>query len=265
MRRFGKVDVTNNLLQLRTKSGRNMKKFLASFAVGALLLTASLADEIKLPHVTVYGTARTEVTPDEMIWALRVENKGAVLEEVANEHAKHTEALLTFLKAGKVDEKTLQTSRMEFGQNWEYRSNTRIREGYFAATAVTFKIKDFGRYENLWLGLAKMPVVSVESVSYDHSKRIEFRNETRQKAVLAAREKAVTLAKTLGSDIAEPLSLEEDLQTSEGWSANLAANNVANVKPGSDEAELGSAGLSLGTIPITARVKASFRLVTSPK
>ena len=124
----------------------------------------SAADEIELPHVTVYGTARTEVTPDEMIWALKVEDKGDVLEGVANEHAKHTEALLTFLKAGKVDEKTLQTSRMEFGQNWEYRSN-----------------------------------------------------------------------------------------------------NVVNLMAGSDEAELGSAALSLGTIPVTARLKASFRLVTSPK
>ena len=40
------------------------------------------------------------------------------------------------------------------------------------------------------LGLAAIPDVSVEGVTYDHSKRIEFQNETRRKALLKAKEKA---------------------------------------------------------------------------
>ncbi len=242
-----------------------MKETILSILSATLVAVASFADDIQLPHIMVYGTATTEVTPDEMIWSVKVQNMGASLEAVANEHTKNVGAVLRFLKESKVDDKTLQTSRMEFGENWEYRSNSRVREGYFASTSVSFKITDFELYEKLWIGLARMSAVSVEGVTYDHSKRIEYRNETRQKAVLAAKEKAITIAKSLGAEIGEPLLVEEDIAASEGWSGNLAVQAVNNLSAIRDEERGGHGALSPGTIPIRARVKAAFRLVAIPK
>jgi uncharacterized protein YggE len=89
------------------------------FLLGVLSASSVLADEGQPPHITVFGTATAEVIPDTMVWFLNVENKGSTLENVAGEHTKAVQAALDFLKKSKVDEKTIQSSRTEFGQNWE--------------------------------------------------------------------------------------------------------------------------------------------------
>src|SRR6266481_4837507 len=79
----------NRVLRLKTMFRRKvMKKTIITFAISSLLVIHGFADEIQLPHITVYGTATTEVVPDQMIWSVKVQNKGAVLETVASDHTK---------------------------------------------------------------------------------------------------------------------------------------------------------------------------------
>ena len=240
-----------------------MKNVIAMIFAVLLAVTSVSADGVQLPHISVYGTAVTEVVPDEMIWSLKIENKGGDLEAVAREHGKQVEAVLKFLKESKVDEKSLQTSGMRFGENWEYRGSSRVKEGYVASTDIAFKMRELDKYSALWLGLAKSTAVTVESVNYEHTKRIEYRNETRQKALLAAKEKASVMAATLGAEIGEPLAVEEDMAVSEGWQGNYARNTSNVVRSLNADDEISSEGLSPGTISIKARVRISFRLMTT--
>ena len=242
-----------------------MKTPFASFLAFTLATTIACADEIQLPHITVYGTAMTEVVPDEMIWSVEVKNKSMGLEAAATEHGKTVQAVLSLLKESKVDEKTIQTSQMEFGENQEYTSSSWVKSGYFAKTEISFKVTNLDLYKKLWVGLAKISGVSVQSVAYDHSKRIDYRNETRQKALKAAQEKASAMAKVLGSEIGEPLLVEEDLSVSEGWQGNYANNTINNLRTVDNGNTREVTQLSLGTIPIQARVKVSFRLLAVPK
>jgi uncharacterized protein YggE len=230
--------------------------------IGALVALSAAADEAPFPHITVYGTATTEVVPDQMVWSLRVENKGPVLKTVAGEHAKTVQEVLAFLKQSKVESKELQTSRMQFSENWEYRSSSRVREGYTASTAISFKTTDLDLYASLWQGLADMKVVSVQGVTYDHTRRIEIQNETRDKAIRAAKDKARASAGTLGVAIGAPLLLEEDLSASEGWEVNMGAAMLSNARVSvSGEGQGPMAAIAPGTIPIRIRVKAAFQLL----
>jgi hypothetical protein len=239
-----------------------MKKSIISGLLSVLIANAACGEEISPPHVTVFGTATIEVIPDQMVWSLKIESKGPMLDVVAGEHAKAVEAVLNLLKDAKVEGKVIQTSHMEFGENREYRDSKWVKEGYFAATSVSFKITDFELYQKLWLGLAKIPQVSVESVEYDHTRRIEYQNETRQKAVLAAREKAAAMARALGSEIGDPLLLDEDVAEESHWGSNSARNNLRVI---SNDEEPQAQSLALGTIPIKTRVRASFRLMKRQK
>src|ERR1700683_4433941 len=108
-----------------------MKKIMLVLLAVATAIPASAA-EIQLPHVTVYGTATAEVTPDKLVWSVKVQNKGPALDIVAGEHNKMVQATMQLIKDAGVDEKSLQTSSMEFGQNWEFKGNSRVQEGYFA-------------------------------------------------------------------------------------------------------------------------------------
>ena len=238
-----------------------MKNVISSVIISGLLAISAYADEPPFPRITVYGTATIEVVPDQMVWSLRVENKGSALKAVASEHTKSVQQVLEFLKKSKVDPKALQTSRMQFAENWEYRSSARAREGYVASTEISFKTSDLELYEQLWQGLADISAVSVQGITYDHTKRIDFQNQTREKAILAAKEKAAASAKTLGAEIGAPLLLEEDLSASEGWqmsTSNVALNNL-RVAGGEERSPLEA--LAPGTIPISIRVKAAFQLL----
>jgi uncharacterized protein len=229
--------------------------------VGTLALATVLsAAENELPGVTVFGTATTQVTPDRMVWNIIVYNRGPKLPSVAEQQAKLVQQVLSFLKQHGVKDSDLQTSQMEFGENWEYKNQSRVKEGYFASTQISFRTSDLAAYKPLWLGLAEVPGVTVEGVYYDHSKRIAYQNESRQKAVLAAKEKAAALAKTLGSEIAEPVRIEEDLSVNNVWSASQSVSSNSSVNAGERGAE--QEALAPGTIPIRTRVKVTFRLIT---
>lgn len=236
-----------------------MKKLIFAMAVSIIGAVCAHPEDSQPPHITVFGTATTEVVPDQMRWFLHVENRGPSLDSVAAEHASVVGSVLELLKKSKADQKSVQTSRMEFGENWEYRNNSRVREGYIASTDISFKLTDFDSYMPLWSALSRNSAVSVTSVSYDHTQRIQYQNRTRENAAAAAREKAKTLARALDAEIQEPLAIEEEL-VSEGWQAgNRLANNVRSVDTSGGEP---ANALAPGTIPITIRVKVTFRLLT---
>jgi hypothetical protein len=230
---------------------------LIALASTALASTA-LAHDNPLPNVTVYGTATTEVTPDLMNWQLTVTNKGQDLASVADDHGGIVAGVLKLLKDNGIDEQKVQTARMEFGENWEYRNNSRVKEGYYASTSVSFEVSNFDLYRSLWTGLAQIKNVSIDFVGYDHSKRIDYQNETRIKALKAAKEKAKALAETLGSDIGEPLLIEEDAGSQSMYPVPTYSNSLSSV----ESTDGGSEGIAKGKIPIKIRVKASFRLIT---
>ncbi len=234
---------------------RPVRRILQSLSIALLFCTALYAEDIDLPHVMVSGTATMEVPPDEMIWSLDVKNEGADLPAVAEEHSKIVGEVLQFLNTQMLPKESIQTSRMEFGVGWRFEDRSRIKDGYYSSTHISFKLKAFDKYRKLWIGLSKFSSVSVTDVSYDSSKRIEYQNEARKKALLAARKKAESLARTLGSEIGEPLMIEEDFPGS-SWHPGNATIEV----PWS---EANSGGLlALGSIPIQTTVKVAFRLIT---
>ena len=234
-----------------------MKAILLAIAVLVKPMASSAAD-VALPHVTVYGTATTEVTPDLMNWRLKVRNQEAGLEKVAQAHSASVKLILDYLKLQKLPKDSVQTSGMEFGENWVYKDRTKVKEGYLASTDISFKIIDLKKYKDLWIGISRLQNVSLTGVYYDHSKRIEYRNETRKKALLAAKKKAEALALALGSKIGKPLFIEEELIRYPVSGANFS-NSITTEQGG---AAAGNTSLAPGQIPLTMQVRVSFLLVT---
>ena len=122
-------------------------------------------------------------------------------------------------------------------------------------------ITELEKYASLWAALAAIDSVSIDRVYYDHSKRIEHQNETRQQALLAARAKAKALAETLGSQIGEPLIIEDNSR----FRDDLVSPTYSSTRGVTDNDSGDGYGIALGRIPIRMRVKATFRLITQEK
>ena len=245
----------------------NVKKILLLLGIIFLPSLDSLASESQ-PHVTVYGTATTSVAIDEMNWRIRINHKNPSLEEVAKAHNSTVKEVLDFLIDNELPEHCIQTSGMEFGEYFvTSKLKGRIREGYQASSNINFKVamtstndNDLDRlnftskYKELWTRISRMENVSLNGITYDNSKRIKHQNETRKKALLAAKEKAETLAITLDSEIGKPLFIEEER-------FGYPRNNFNNVYATNEQAVINDA-FAPGQIPITVQIKASFSLVT---
>ena len=217
------------------------------------VLVTSAADNP--PHVTVYGTATTSVAIDQMDWKIRISNKEPGLEEVAKAHSSTVQSVLDFLMENELPEHCIQTSGMEFGEHFvSTKLKGRVRDGYQASSSIKFKVTDLSKYKDLWSGISRMKNVSLNGITYDNSKRIKHQNETRQKALLAAKEKAEALAITLDSEIGKPLFIEEER-------FGYSRNNFNNVYATNEQAVINDA-FAPGQIPITVQIKASFSLVT---
>lgn len=213
------------------------------------------AETFEQPRITVYGTAEVKVTPNEMIWSVNVKNESDTLPTVAANHTATVAKVLDFLKSLKIDADKLQTSRMHFGENWKYINRENVKVGYYASTDISFTISDLDLYQKLWFALAGFEGVSIQSIQYDHSDRIRLQNESRQKALLAAKEKADSLAKTLGSQIGEPLSIEEI--SPQTFPQPLYANKAMQSDMGSGASDQ---ALALGQISISTKVLVVFKL-----
>jgi len=217
------------------------------------VLVSSAADNP--PHVTVYGTATTSVAIDQMDWKIRISNKEPGLEEVAKAHSSTVQSVLDFLMENDLPEHCIQTSGMEFGEHFvSSKLKGRVRDGYQASSSINFKVTDLSKYKDLWSGISRMKNVSLNGITYNNSNRITHQNETRKKALLAAKEKAETLAITLDSEIGKPLFIEEER-------FGYSRNNFNNVYATNEQAVINDA-FAPGQIPITVQIKASFLLVT---
>lgn len=230
----------------------------------ALLLAVSEArsEEIDAPHIAVYGTATIQATPNQMKWLLNVRNINPTSAGVAEVHGVTVAKVLDFLKLNKIAEETIQTSRMQLSENsiWNPSIQKSVQDGYAASTDVQFTLVEFAGYSSIWMGLSTISGVRVTNVLLDHSDRIKFQNEARAQAVLAARDKAKAIAGTLGAKIGQPLIVEEDLSATEGYqlqTTNILLNSEVRLSGSS----AGGDQVAPGTIPIRARVKATFRLL----
>ena len=223
----------------------------------ALILACSLSNaaDDSVPQITVSGTATTMVEPNMLRWRLTVKHVAVDIEDAATAHSSNVAGALSILAKAGIAESDIQTSRMQFGENWVFKESSEVMEGYFARTDVTFDTESVNSYSSLWKQFARAPGVSVAYVGFDHSDRISLRNEARNDALLAAKNKAESMVAVLGSTLGPPIAIREEPADGRRQSSNLFS--LYAEAPGG----AGSSGdLSVGRIAIQARVTVSFEL-----
>lgn len=222
--------------------------------LSALLFIRLPADNPQ-PQISVNGTAAIQVEPDRMNWQLEVRAEDKQPAEAAKKHDQTVETLLKYLKKAGIKKESIRLGEMEFGENMVTNGQKQERQGYYARSSLSLVNTEPSDYRELYSGLAAISLVSLEYVSYDTSRRIELRNEIRQKALQAAHAKAEAMAKTLGVAIGGPISIEEQ---AENWNTYDRSANVIESVPVSDD-ENGS--IIPGRLCIREHVKVTFALV----
>lgn len=195
--------------------------------VASLLLVAGLAfaeDRSPLKVVRVVGTSEVKVVPDRAVIELGVEQQNTSASLAKQAEDTSARRILNSLRANGIDEKDIQTTYLSLRPQFNYRKGMRI--SYFVAEqSMSVTVRDISKLDALLEALIKAGGNRIDSIQYETSDLRKYRDQARELAVKAAREKAQALAQALGQDIGKAQSIEEVPQSADQYSSGLLANS----------------------------------------
>jgi uncharacterized protein len=183
--------------------------------VASLLLTGlSLAQDKPTPNlVRVTGTSEVKVVPDKAVIYIGVEKENA--SAMAAKHAADSAArnLLSTLSSNGLDAKDMATTFLSLQPRTVYVKHVRVST-FVAEQTLAVTVRDISKLDSLLEALVKAGGNRIDSIQYDVSEPRKYRDQAREMAVVAAKEKAQALANALGQQIGKAHSVEESSEYS---------------------------------------------------
>lgn len=213
--------------------------------VVVLLLFAGLGvAEEKIPArvVRVVGTGEVRVPPDRAVVEVGVE-KQAISAKTAKQLADAAaRKLLASVRENGVEEKDVQTASLS------------LQPHYDAQQTLTITVRDLAKLDSLLESLIQAGGNRINSIEYETNDLRKYRDQARDMAVRAAREKAESLARSLGQGIGKAFSIEEVPESAYQSSALANTAFEVNLSPRK------SPSTAPGQNTISATVVVSFEL-----
>ena len=216
--------------------------------------------------VQVTGAATVNVTPDRALILLGVQSNGATPESVQAANSLAIQKVIKALIAQGVAAKDIATDIYVVEPVYEDYDSLYIK-GYRINNVVAVTLREVSKTSHILVAALGAGANQVVSVEFYTSELRKYRDQARELAMKAAREKAQALAAAAGAEAGCVLNITENTWSYyNGWwygrNQNTWTQNVVqNVAPvGGSAGGAGDEPLSLGQISIKAEVGASFGL-----
>jgi len=204
--------------------------------------------------MTTTGTAEVNVVPDEVLLQVGVENQSPRAKSAKAATDATSRRILSALKELGIDTKDIQTAYLSLQPQFDYRKGMRV--SYFSAEqTLTVKLRDTSKIDEVLDALIKAGGNRVDGIEYQSSEMRKYRDQARDNAVKAAREKAEALAKALGQQIGKAYSIQEDQPQAYSY-ANAIVGGLAP-----DKTRALAASTSPGQMKVSAAVTVNFELI----
>ena len=221
------------------------------------------------PRITVKGESVVNVPPDKIVITLGIETWDADISIAKQKNNEILDRSMLVMKESGVSQREVQTDHLSIQPRWrnEYRNEGFI--GYFVRNTLVVTLADVAKVEELVTGLLQAGVNYIHGIDYQTTEFRKYREQARDLALKAAKEKAAQMAAVLGNSIGAPIFINEDYSGSPsrywshwaGWGygggQGMSQNVVQNV--GEDSGEIGDT-IALGKISIRAGVEVTFEL-----
>ncbi len=209
--------------------------------------------------ISVSEEAIVYAKPDKATISFGVETNDAkanVAKEANN--VVVSKALAAIRKAG-VNDDDIQTQRLTVEPSWEYNNQRRRQEfvGYQVRNVFVVTLKDLDKVEEVIVAAMEAGVNVMRGVNFETTQLAKFREQAREKALIAAKEKADKMAAVLGRTVKQPLDIPDESQVG----PQLVGYGAMRAMALSAESD-GASGptIAFGQIEIRANVSVVFEL-----
>lgn len=212
--------------------------------------------------VTVTGTSDVKVVPDSVDLRAGVQiREKDVAAGLAQQQAKVAQVLALVRKFG-VAEKDFQTDHVRITPVYKDERNniggSRVIDYYQLDKTISMTLRDPKRFDELLAALIGSGVNQVFGIQFKVTEIRKHRDQARELAVAAAKEKALAMARQLGQQVGRAFTIVEISQDEPR--PMMAMRMSANVAMESDGAGGEESGLALGQVSVRAQVRVSFEL-----
>ena len=221
----------------------------------------------ELRTVSVAGEAEVRVVPDEVVLTIGVETTHKDLNVATAENDVRIAQVLAVAQEHGVKTKHIQTDYVSIEPRYHDSYEKRGFIGYFVRRSVVITLRDLDHFEPLLADLLEGGANYVHGIQFRTTELRRHRDQARELAAEAAKEKAVALAGSLGQTVGDPLTISEERSGWYGWygawsGARWGSTMTQNVVQNVDSSPyLGQdSTLAPGQIAITARVTVQFDL-----
>lgn len=221
------------------------------------------------PKIAVNGEAVVNVKPDKINVAFGIETWD---KEIITAKQKNNEILkkaVATIKGLGIPEKEIQTDHLSIEPRYkdEYRKEDFI--GYFVRNTFVVSLTETGKVEELVTQVLQAGVNYIHGIDFQTTEFKKYREQARDLALKAAKEKAEKMAGALGQTVGAPLLINEGYGGSPWWyysswsgwgysrGQGMSQNTIQNAQSGSGEI---SETIALGKISIRASVSVTFEL-----
>lgn len=218
--------------------------------------------------VQVSGSALINVTPDRVLIQLGVQSNGTTPDAVQSANFAAIQKVIKALRAQGVEAKDIATDFYMIEPVYENYDSLYIK-GYRINNIVAVTLRDVKKTSTILAAALKAGANQVINVEFYTSELRKYRDQARELAMKAAKEKAQALANAAGAQTGCVLNISENSWSYyNGWwwygSGNQnvwTQNTVQNAAPsGGSGGGAADEPISLGQISVKAEVSVTFGL-----
>ena len=236
----------------------------------AILTFAALCPVWAQPKITVNGDASVNVKPDKIVLTFGIETSDPDIMLAKKKNTDILKKALAAIKEAGVPEKEIQTDSLSIEPRYENSSWAKQNFlGYFVQNTFAVTLTDTSKVDDVVTKVLQSGVNYVHGIDFQTTEFKKYREQARELALQAAREKAGKMAAVLGQTIGAPIQINDNSGGSyswyySGWSGRgfgrsqvMGQNSVQNIGGGSPDI---SDTIALGKISIQASVSVTFEL-----
>ena len=251
-----------------------MNRLILSIVILLCLASFAFAQDIdKLPMISVSGTAKVQVAPDEAVFSIDVTKTNNDLQTAKRLNDESVSKILELTHRFSILPQNVQTTQIAVDMKYESIRDAkkrifdddgdeigkRVFKGYEVSKTVTIRLTDISRFEEFFSEVLQTGVSAVNSVKFETSKLREHKDKAREMAMKAAKEKAIAMAPAIGQTIGRAIKITEGNiggQTYRSYQANANVNSLEMTGIFNESLVT----FTPGAIEIEAQVTVSFQL-----
>ncbi len=244
----------------------------AGYVPGQIIAAGSL----DVPTIVVTGKAEIAVEPDYALISVEFTRTDKNLQAAQRANEEGVSKVLELTRRFSVPTPDVSTNAISVSMKYlSVRDpnrrifdddgdeiGTKSFEGYEVSRSVSIKLSDLTKFQELFNEILKTEPTEVNRVSFETTRMRELKDRARDLAMVAAREKALSMTRSIGQTIGKALKITEASNESSYLnSSNAMLSNVTTRMESTTH--LGKqtlAAFSPGTVKVEATVTVIFKL-----